>query len=119
MNADVPPSLPSPSGAPRALDVQGLEKTYGELRAVSGVSFSLAPGEILGLVGPNGAGKTTTLRCLGGILRPTAGTIHIAGKDLRLDPIGAKRELAFLPDEPRLFEYLTVHEHLNLVARLY
>jgi ABC-2 type transport system ATP-binding protein len=119
MNADVPPSLPSPSGAPRALDVQGLEKTYGELRAVSGVSFSLAPGEILGLVGPNGAGKTTTLRCLGGILRPTAGTIHIAGKDLARDPIGAKRELAFLADEPRLFEYLTVWEHLNLVARLY
>src|SRR5580704_1706796 len=119
MNADVPPSLPSPSGAPRALDVQGLEKTYGELRAVSGVSFSLAPGEILGLVGPNGAGKTTTLRCLGGILRPTAGTIHIAGKDLRTDPIGAKRALAFLPDEPRLFEYLTVREHLNMVARLY
>src|SRR5580693_4842859 len=103
----------------RALDVQGLEKAYGDLRAVNGVSLSLAPGEILGLVGPNGAGKTTTLRCLGGILRPTAGSIRIAGKDLLTDPIGAKQKLAFLPDEPRLFEYLTVREHLNLVARLY
>jgi ABC-2 type transport system ATP-binding protein len=104
---------------PPALDVRGLEKSYGELRAVAGVSLSVAPGEILGLVGPNGAGKTTTLRCLGGILRPTAGTIRIAGKDLLTDPVGAKRELAFLPDEPRLFEHLTVVEHLNLVARLY
>jgi ABC-2 type transport system ATP-binding protein len=102
-----------------ALDVRGLEKTYGELRAVSGVSLAVAPGEILGLVGPNGAGKTTTLRCLGGILRPTAGSIRIAGKDLLTDPIGAKQQLAFLPDEPRLFEHLTVREHLNLVARLY
>ncbi len=102
-----------------ALEVQGLEKTYGQVQAVSGVSLAVAPGEILGLVGPNGAGKTTTLRCLGGILRPTAGTIRIAGKDLLRDPVAAKRALAFLPDEPRLFEYLTVHEHLNVIARLY
>ena len=102
-----------------ALDVHGLRKSYGVLHAVDGVSLSVAPGEILGLVGPNGAGKTTTLRCLGGILRPTEGIIRIAGHDLVTDPVGAKRELAFLPDEPRLFEHLTVLEHMNLVARLY
>jgi ABC-2 type transport system ATP-binding protein len=101
------------------LEVLGLSKTYGEVRAVSDVSFSVAPGEILGLVGPNGAGKTTTLRSVAGILRPTAGTIRVAGKDLATDPVAAKQKLAFLPDEPRLFEYLTVHEHLNLVARIY
>jgi ABC-2 type transport system ATP-binding protein len=103
----------------KALEVADLQKTYGEVRAVAGVSFSVAPGEILGQVGPNGAGKTTTLRCLGGILRPSAGVIRIAGIDLATHPVGAKRHLAFLPDEPRLFDYLTVREHLNLVARLY
>jgi ABC-2 type transport system ATP-binding protein len=101
------------------LDVVDLEKTYTDVRAVSGVTFSVGAGEILGLVGPNGAGKTTTLRCLGGILRPTRGTIRIGGHDLVLSPVAAKKLLAFLPDEPRLFEYLTVREHLNLVARLY
>jgi ABC-2 type transport system ATP-binding protein len=104
---------------PHLLDVQGLSKTYGELRAASGLSFQVAPGEVIGLVGPNGAGKTTTLRCLAGIIPPTEGTIRIAGYDLQADPVRAKGQLAFLPDEPRLFDYLTVLEHLNLVARLY
>ena len=102
-----------------ALSVVGLGKVYGEVRAVQGLSFELAPGEVLGLVGPNGAGKTTTLRCLTGIIPPTEGQVSICGRDLRADPVGAKGALAFLPDEPRLFEYLTVHEHLNLTARLY
>jgi ABC-2 type transport system ATP-binding protein len=101
------------------LRVSGLEKTYGEVKAVQGVTFQLAPGEVLGLVGPNGAGKTSTLRCLAGILPPSAGRITVAGYDLALHPVEAKRALAFLPDEPRLFEYLTVWEHLNFVARLY
>jgi len=102
-----------------ALQVTGLSKVYGDLRAVDGLTFSVAPGEVLGLVGPNGAGKTTTLRCIGGILPPNAGQILIAGRNLAREPVEAKRALAFLPDEPRLFEYLTVREHLALVARLY
>jgi ABC-2 type transport system ATP-binding protein len=101
------------------LEVEGLEKTYGELKAVRGVTFQVAPGEVLGLVGPNGAGKTSTLRCLAGILPPSAGRVVVAGHDLAAEPVQAKRALAFLPDEPRLFEYLTVWEHLNFVARLY
>ena len=103
---------------PLALDVQGLEKTYGDLRAVNGVSLSLAPGEILGLVN-NGAGKTDVLRCLGWHPAPHRGDYPHRRKGPSRDPVGAKRALAFLPDEPRLFEYLTVREHLNLVARLY
>ena len=71
------------------------------------------------VIGPNGAGKTTTLRTLAGILKPTAGRIVIDGHDLASDPLGAKRRLAFMPDEPHLFEYLTVEEHLRLMARLY
>lgn len=102
-----------------ALDVRGLVKVYGRLEAVGGLSFDVAPGEILGLVGPNGAGKTTTLRCISGVIPPTRGEVHIAGADLAEDPVAAKSALAFLPDEPRLFDYLTVKEHLNLTARLY
>jgi ABC-2 type transport system ATP-binding protein len=101
------------------LEVDSLGKVYGEVRAVTDLTFRVMPGEVIGLVGPNGAGKTTTLRCLSGIIPPTSGRVRIAGHDLLTEPVAAKRALAFLPDEPRLFEYLTVREHLNLTARLY
>ena len=102
-----------------ALAVENLRRTYGAFVAVDDLSFTVAPGEIVGLIGPNGAGKTTTLRSLAGILRPTAGRIQIDGHDIVGDAIEAKKRLAFMPDEPHLFEYLTVEEHLRLVARLY
>lgn len=102
-----------------AIEVSGLIKRYGSFVAVNGLSFSVAHGEILGLVGPNGAGKTTTLRALGGIHPPTDGRISICGFDIIEDPIEAKRRLAFLPDEPRLFDYLTVEEHLQFTGALY
>ncbi|HSJ64626.1 MAG TPA: ABC transporter ATP-binding protein [Gemmatimonadaceae bacterium] len=101
------------------ISVQDLTKLYGEVLAVDGLSFDVGAGEILGLVGPNGAGKTTTLRALAGILRPTRGRILIAGTDLAADPVQAKRALAFVPDEPQLFDDLTVIEHLRFTARLY
>jgi len=101
------------------IEVEGLTKDYGSVRAVDGLSLRVAPGEILGLVGPNGAGKTTTLRCLTGIVPPTEGTIRIGGFDLASQPIEAKRRLAFVPDEPRLFDYLTARDHLAVTARLY
>ena len=99
--------------------VRELTKLYGDFTAVRGLSFDVATGEVLGLVGPNGAGKTTTLRCLAGIISPSSGTVAIAGHDMRADPIPAKRALAFIPDEPHLFEYLSVEEHLRFIARLY
>lgn len=102
-----------------ALEVAGLGKVYGAVRAVADLSFDARRAEVLGLVGPNGAGKTTTLRCLAGVIPPTRGRILIEGFDLLRDPVRAKGALAFLPDEPRLFDYLTVREHLNLIARLY
>src|SRR5574338_623465 len=101
------------------IEVAALSKLYGDLVAVDGLSFSVGPGEVLGLVGPNGAGKTTTLRCLTGIVAPSAGSIHVAGRDLRADPVAAKVRLAFIPDEPHLFDYLTVEEHLRFTAKLY
>jgi ABC-2 type transport system ATP-binding protein len=101
------------------IEAEGLHKVYGDLAAVQDLSFRVLPGEVVGLVGPNGAGKTTTLHCLAGITIPTRGRIRVAGHDLAADPVAAKSALAFVPDEPQLFEYLTVEEHLRFVARLY
>jgi ABC-2 type transport system ATP-binding protein len=106
-----------------AISVDHFGRTYatatGTFTAVDDLSFEVANGEIVGLIGPNGAGKTTTLRSLAGILRPTSGKVRIDTHDLIDDSLQAKRRLAFMPDEPHLFEYLTVEEHLRLVARLY
>ena len=99
--------------------ILGLTKTYGSTRAVENLSLDVAPGEIVGLIGPNGAGKTSTLRCIAGIHRPTQGSISIGGHDIVRQPIEAKRLVAFVADEPHLFEHLTVREHLLLVGRLY
>ncbi len=99
--------------------VEGLTKMYGSLKAVDALSFSVSRGEVIGLIGPNGAGKTSTLKCMVGIQAPTSGSVRIDGRDIVTDAVEAKRRLAFMPDEPQLFEYLTVREHLNLVARLY
>jgi ABC-2 type transport system ATP-binding protein len=101
------------------IEVEGLTKLYGEFTAVSELSFGVRPGEVMGLVGPNGAGKTTTLRCLAGIIPPTRGAIRVCGHDLAREAIAAKRQLGFFTDEPRLFDYLTVWQHLNFVARIY
>src|SRR3954469_23849838 len=99
--------------------VTDFTKLYGNFTAVSHLSFEIGPGEVLGLVGPNGAGKTTTLRCLCGIMAPSTGRIAIDGHDIQTDSVEAKRALAFIPDEPHLFDYLTVEEHLRFVAKLY
>jgi ABC-2 type transport system ATP-binding protein len=99
--------------------VQDYYKNYGEVLAVAGINFAVEPGEILGLVGPNGAGKTTTLRALAGILVPSRGRLFIAGHDLALEPVAAKASLAYVPDDPRLFDQLTVWEHFRFVAAAY
>jgi ABC-2 type transport system ATP-binding protein len=101
------------------IEVLNLRKCYGDKEAVKGISFTVEPGEVLGLVGPNGAGKTTTLRCIAGILPPTQGLIRVAGHDLRNDPVAAKSALAYIPDDPRLFENLTVEDHLTFYGRMY
>src|SRR2546423_3470518 len=101
------------------IEVEALTKLYHQFVAVNELSFSVRSGEVLGLVGPNGAGKTTTLRCLSGIIPPTKGAIRICGHDLVKEPIAAKQHLAFVNDEPRLFDYLTVKQHLNFTARIY
>lgn len=102
-----------------ALSLEHFQRRYGSLVAVDDLSFDVAAGEIVGLIGPNGAGKTTTLRSLAGVLKPSGGRVSIDGYDVVRQPLEAKRRLAFMPDEPHLFEYLTVAEHLQLVGRLY
>jgi ABC-2 type transport system ATP-binding protein len=114
-----PPRISEAAAAAPEIEVSGLTKLYGQFPAVSDLSFAVRAGEVIGLVGPNGAGKTTTLRCLAGIIPPTRGTVRIGGHDLAQTPIEAKRRLAFFPDEPRLFEYLTVEQHLTFTARIY
>lgn len=101
------------------IEVRGLTKCYGELTAVNDLSFTVRAGQTLGLVGPNGAGKTSTLRCVTGVIPPTQGRILVCGEDLAQSPVAAKRHQAFFPDEPRLFEYMTVWQHLVFTARIY
>lgn len=101
------------------IEVHSLTKLYGDFAAVTELSFSVGPGEVLGLVGPNGAGKTTTLRSIAGIIRPSGGRIRVGGHDLAKHPVEAKSVLAFIPDEPQLFDFLNVEEHLRFVGRIY
>jgi ABC-2 type transport system ATP-binding protein len=114
-----PPRIADTAAAPPQIEADGLTKLYGDFTAVNDLSFSVRPGEVIGLVGPNGAGKTTTLRCLAGIIPPTRGAVRVCGFDLARQPIEAKRRLAFFSDEPRLFDYLTVSQHLAFIARIY
>jgi ABC-2 type transport system ATP-binding protein len=101
------------------LSIHGLTKDYGKLRAVDGLTFAVAGGEIVGLLGPNGAGKTTAMRCIASILQPTAGRITICGHDLAKEELAAKRALAYVPELPNPYEMLTVNEHLRFVAAAY
>jgi len=101
------------------IEVSGLTKLYDQFVAVNDLSLLVRSGEVLGLVGPNGAGKTTALRCLAGIIPPTRGTVRICGEDIVANAVAAKRQLAFLSDEPRLFDYLTVRQHIEFTARIY
>jgi ABC-2 type transport system ATP-binding protein len=102
-----------------ALSVVDLRKTYGDKRAVDGISLDVRRGELYALLGPNGAGKTTTLRMIAGLLNADSGAISVFGVDALADPIGAKRLIAWLPDEPLLYDKLTVWEYLEFVAGLW
>ena len=101
------------------IQVNNFHKSYRETIAVAGLSFDVQPGQILGLLGPNGAGKTTTLRTIAGIIPPTQGKLCVAGFDIVTQSVNAKRELAYVPDDPKLFDALTVYEHLEFIASAY
>ena len=99
--------------------VENFHKAYRQTVAVEGLSFDVQPGQILGLLGPNGAGKTTTMRAIAGVIPPSGGYLLVGGYDVVREPIRAKRWLAYVPDDPRLFDALTVWEHLVFIAAAY
>jgi ABC-2 type transport system ATP-binding protein len=101
------------------VEVEHLTKRFGEFTAVDDISFQVRRGEIFGVLGPNGAGKTTTLRMLVGLLKPTAGTIRVAGVDMAAEPMAARAQIAYMPDTPYLYEKLTGREFLHFIAGLY
>ncbi len=101
------------------IELERLTKRYGAFTAVKEIDLSVPRGELFGFLGPNGAGKTTTLRMIAGILRPTSGRVRVAGIDVAVDPVGAKRALGFIPDRPFIYEKLTGAEFLRFVAGLF
>ena len=100
------------------LEARTLSKWYGAIRAVSDVSFTLAPGEVLGYLGPNGSGKTTTVGMLTGLVDPSGGAVLFQGADIADDPIDYRRHVGYVPEEPHLYGYLSGVEYLQLVADL-
>lgn len=101
------------------IEVANFKKFYGSTMAVAGLSLRVQPREIWGLVGHNGAGKSTTLRAIAGLLPPSEGTLLVGGFDVASEALQAKAKLAYVPDEPPLFEALTVGEHLRFTAAAY
>lgn len=101
------------------LKIQNLTKKYGEKKAVDNLTLNIAPGEIFGFIGHNGAGKTTTLKACTGILSFEEGEIFVNGKSIKDDPIGCKSDIAYIPDNPDMYEFMTGIKYLNFVADIF
>ena len=100
------------------IEIRGLTKHFGPLKAVDGVSFDVAQGEVLGFLGPNGAGKSTTMKMVTGFLTPTAGTIRVAGHDVATAAVAAKKELGYLPEGAPAYPDMTAETFLGFVAEI-
>jgi len=105
-------------GEQSLVEVANLHRRYGDVHAVQGLDFQLRRGEVLGFLGPNGAGKTTTMQMICGVLAPSEGAVRIGGVDLLENPIAAKRQLGYLPEQPPLYREFTVDEYLRYCAHL-
>jgi ABC-2 type transport system ATP-binding protein len=101
------------------LQIKNLTKTYGEKKAVDDLSLHIAPGEICGFIGHNGAGKTTTIKSVAGILQFDSGDIFIDGKSVKAEPLECKRRIAYIPDNPDLYEFLSGIKYLNFIADVF
>ncbi|HTO04590.1 MAG TPA: ABC transporter ATP-binding protein, partial [Opitutus sp.] len=100
------------------IEVKGLAKAYGAIRAVDGVSFRVQRGEILGFLGPNGAGKSTTMKMLTGFIRPDSGTATLDGIDVTVDPVGVKSRIGYLPESAPAYPEMNVDEFLGFIAEI-
>ena len=101
------------------LNIEHLTKTYGEKKAVDDLSLHIAPGEIYGFIGHNGAGKTTTIKACCGILQYDSGEVYIDGVSVKENPIAAKAKLAYIPDNPDLYEFMTGIQFLNFIGDVF
>ena len=101
------------------LSIEHLTKTYGEKKAVDDLSLHIAPGEIYGFIGHNGAGKTTTLKAAVGILDFDAGEITVGGVSMKQDPLACKKQLAYIPDNPDLYDFMSGIKYLNFIADIF
>lgn len=101
------------------LRIENLTKTYGEKRAVDNLSLHIAPGEIYGFIGHNGAGKTTTLKAVVGILQFDKGEVFIKGESIRKNPLACKQKIAYIPDNPDLYEFMTGIKFVNFIADIF
>lgn len=101
------------------LKIEHLTKKYGDFKAVDDLSLHIAPGEIYGFIGHNGAGKTTTLKSVVGILQFDNGEIYIDGTSITADPLKCKKEIAYIPDNPDIYEFMTGIKYLNFVADIF
>lgn len=98
------------------IEIKNLQKSFGDFRAVDGVSFSVKPGEVLGFLGPNGAGKSTTMRMITGFLAPSGGEVLIAGTDVKVAPIAAKKRIGYLPEGAPLYSDMSPRNLLEFIA---
>lgn len=101
------------------LRIENLTKIYGEKKAVDNLSLHIFPGEIYGFIGHNGAGKTTTIKSCCGILKFDEGEVYINGKSVKTDPIEVKKQIAYIPDNPDLYEFMSGIKYLNFVADVF
>ena len=101
------------------IELVNLQKRFGDLAAVDGIDLAVPRGEFLAVLGPNAAGKTTTIRMIAGLIRPTAGSVAVAGFDVQTDPLEARRRMAYVPDFPFLYDKLTPAEFLRFTGELF
>jgi ABC-2 type transport system ATP-binding protein len=103
----------------KAVEISSISKDFGSVKALNGLSLEIEEGQVYGLLGPNGSGKSTLMKIMVGLVRPTLGSVRIYGDDPQTDPIGVRRMAGYVPEMPRLYDFLTAREYLDFVADLY
>jgi ABC-2 type transport system ATP-binding protein len=102
-----------------AVELKSIGKRYNEILAVDQVDLTIKTGEIFGLLGPNGSGKSTTLKMLLGLVQPDSGSVNVLGIDVQKDPVAVKQLVGYVPESPRLYEFLTGIEYLDFIGDIY